>query len=88
VPRPGGGVDPVLVCILNLFLGGAGYLLLGQKRKGIIAIVVCAVFLFPPSCGTLSGVVAAFTAIDGYLQAQQLQEGKSIDQWTWFRNHR
>ena len=88
VRTTGGGVDPVLVCVLNLFLGGVGYLVLGQKAKGITAIIVCAILFFPPSCGTLSGAIAAFCAIDGFLQAAQLQKGKSIGHWTCFRNHR
>jgi hypothetical protein len=88
VLKPGGGVDPILVCVLNLLLGGVGYLVLGQKAKGITAIVACAILLLPPSCGTLSGVVAAFSAIDGYMQAEVLQNGKAIGQWTWFRDHK
>ncbi|MGZ5493105.1 MAG: hypothetical protein ACXW3E_06305 [Thermoanaerobaculia bacterium] len=92
VPRPGGGNlakarDPVLICILNLFLGGAGYLVLGQKIKGIMTIALCLILLFPPSCGTLSGVVAAIAAVDGYLQAEQLQQGNAIGPWTFFHNH-
>jgi hypothetical protein len=88
VLEPGGGVDPTLICVLNLLLGGVGYLVLGQKAKGIAAIVACAVLLFPPSCGTLSGVVAALSAVDGYMQAELLQSGKAIGQWTWFRDHK
>ncbi|HSP13811.1 MAG TPA: hypothetical protein VLV78_03550 [Thermoanaerobaculia bacterium] len=92
----GGGViqpsqppkDPILVCVLNLLvLGGVGSIIIGQKTKGIIAIVAWAILLVPPSCGTLSAVVAIAMAIDGYLQAQQLQQGKSIGQWTWFQQH-
>jgi len=81
--------DPILICVLNLLvLGGVGYIIMGQKMKGIIAIVAWLILLVPPSCGTLSGVVAVVAAIDGYLQAQQLQQGKPIGQWTWFQNHK
>lgn len=81
--------DPILVLILNLLLlGGVGYFILGQKTKGIVAIIAWVVLLVPPSCGTLSGVVAIVAAIDGYLQAQQLQQGKPVGQWTWFNDHR
>ncbi len=80
--------DPILVCILNLLvLGGVGYIIMGQKTKGIIAMVAWLILLVPPSCGSLSAVVAVVAAIDGYLQAQQLQQGKPIGQWTWFQNH-
>ena len=92
-PRPGGGnltktPDPVFISILNLFLGGAGYLVLGQRIKGITAIALCLILLFPPSCGTLSGVVAAIAAVDGYMQAEQVQQGNAIGSWTFFHNHR
>jgi hypothetical protein len=81
--------DPILICVLNLLvLGGVGYIIMGQKMKGIIAIVAWLILLVPPSCGTLSGVVAVVAATDGYLQAQQLQQGKPIGQWTWFQNHK
>lgn len=97
-PKGGGGgvlihpasgpQDPILICILNLLvLGGAGYLAMGQKGKGIIAVVAWLILLAPPSCGSASGVLAIVTAIDGYYQAQNLQQGNPIGRWTWFRKH-
>ena len=80
--------DPILICVLNLLVvGGVGYIIMGQKVKGIVAIVAWLILLVPPSCGTLSGAVAIFAAIDGYLQAEQLKQGKSIGPWTWFQQH-
>ncbi len=80
--------DPILICILNLLvLGGVGYIVMGQKTKGIVAIIAWLVLLVPPSCGTLSGAVAILAAVDGYLQAEQLKQGKSLGQWTWFQKH-
>lgn len=97
VPPAGGGElvypttppkDPILVLVLNLLLaGGVGYIILGQKTKGIVAIVAYVILLFV-TCGAGSGVVAIVAAIDGYLQAQQLQQGKPVGQWTWFNDHR
>ena len=94
---PGGGdlvhpttppKDPILVLVLNLLLaGGVGYIIMGQKTKGIVAIVAYVILLFV-TCGAGSGVVAIVAAIDGYLQAQQLQQGKPVGQWTWFNDHR
>lgn len=94
---PGGGElvypttppkDPILVLVLNLLLaGGVGYIIMGQKTKGIVAIVAYVILLFV-TCGAGSGVVAIVAAIDGYLQAQQLQQGKPVGQWTWFNDHR
>ena len=80
--------DPILVLVLNLLLaGGVGYIILGQKTKGIVAIVAYVILLFV-TCGAGSGLVAILAAIDGYLQAQQLQQGKPVGQWTWFNDHR
>ncbi|HEX6088079.1 MAG TPA: hypothetical protein VF266_26350 [Thermoanaerobaculia bacterium] len=73
--------------ILNLLVaGGVGYIIMGQKTKGIVAIVVWLVGLV--ACGIPSGLVAIVAAIDGYMQAQQLQAGHPVGQWTWFQDHR
>ena len=80
--------DPELVAALNLLPGAAGgYARLGQKKKAIAALIVWIVFLVPPSCGIVSGVVAIVAAIDGYQQARHLKNGHPIGQWTWFRKH-
>lgn len=80
--------DPILVLILNLLLlGGVGYIILGQKVKGIVAIVTCLIVAVP-TCGTASLLLALVTAIDGYLQAQQLQQGHPVGPWTFFNDHR
>jgi hypothetical protein len=96
-PASGGGAvippstppkDPILILILNLLVaGGVGYILIGQKMKGIIAIV-CYVILLFVTCGVGSGIIAIVAAIDGYLQTQQLQQGKSIGEWTFFNDHK
>lgn len=80
--------DPILVLILNLLLlGGVGYIIMGQKTKGIVAIIVYLVVAIP-TCGAGSGLLAVVAAIDGYLQAQQLQAGHPVAQWTFFNDHR
>ena len=80
--------DPILVLVLNLLaFGGVGYLVLGQKTKGIVAIVAW-VLLLIPTCGTVSGVISIVAAVDGFLQAQHLQQGRSIAEWTFFNDHR
>lgn len=79
--------DPILVLVLNLLLlGGVGYIIMGQKTKGIVAIVAWVLGL--ATCGVVSGLVGIFGAIDGYLQAQQLQQGHPVGQWTFFNDHR
>jgi hypothetical protein len=80
--------DPVMILLLNLFIfGGLGYIIMGQKTKGIVAIAV-ALIVAIPTCGTATLAVGAFGAIDGYLQAQQLKAGHPVGQWTFFNDHR
>lgn len=100
-PPPGGGSssgeliypttppkDPILVLVLNLLVaGGVGYIIMGQKVKGIVAIVAWLVLLVV-TCGAGSGLVAIVAAVDGYLQAQQLQAGHPVGPWTFFNDHR
>jgi len=79
--------DPVLVLVLNLLvLGGVGYIIMGQKTKGIVAIVAWLLGLL--TCGIGSGIVALVGAIDGYMQAQHLKAGTPVGQWTFFKDHR
>ena len=79
--------DPVLILVLNLLLfGGVGYFIIGQKLKGIAAIVLWALGLF--TCGIGSGIVMIVGAIDGWMQAQQLQAGNPVAQWTFFQDHK
>jgi hypothetical protein len=87
-PTQGGGnVDPRLIFVLNLLAGACGgYFLLGQKQKGIAALVLFALLFIPPSCGTGSMIVALVTAVDGYLQAQQRAAARKIGRWTFFRS--
>jgi hypothetical protein len=79
--------DPILVLVLNLLLfGSVGYFLIGQKFKGIIASILWVALLFS-TCGVGTGIVAILGAVDGYLQAQQLEAGFPVAQFTFFRDH-
>jgi hypothetical protein len=79
--------DPILVLVLNLLLaGGVGYIIMGQKTKGIVAIVLWILGL--ATCGIGSGIVGLVGAIDGYMQAQHLQAGHPVGEWTFFKDHR
>ena len=78
----------MLILILNLLLfGGVGYIVMGQKTKGIVAIIVALVIAIP-TCGAGSLLVGALGAVDGYLQAMQLKAGHPVGQWTFFNDHR
>lgn len=76
-PPPRGGVfspphDPILIFILNLVCaGGVGYFLIGQRTKGIIAMVLFFAIAWP-TCFAGSGIIAMAAAVDGYLQAKKL----------------
>jgi hypothetical protein len=96
-PAPAGGgdivypqqppKDPVLIAVLNLIVAGClGYFMIGQKMKGIVAVIAWCLGLF--SCGIVSGLVAIVAAIDVYLQAQQLKAGVPVAQWTFFNDHK
>lgn len=91
-PATGGGApaprDPILVLIANLLgLGGIGYLLLGRRKKGIIAIVLFCIAAVL-TCGWGGFVISAITAVDGYMQAQHVRNGRTIDDATFFNQWR
>jgi hypothetical protein len=79
--------EPVLILVLNLIFVCIGYFILGQWQKGIAALVA-ALVIGIPTCGFGIGAVAVATAIDGFMQAQQLQQGFAVAQWTFFKDHR
>jgi hypothetical protein len=80
--------DPILILVLNLLLlGGVGYIVMGQKTKGIVAIAA-SVVIGVLTCGAGAVAIGAFGAVDGYLQAMQLKAGHPVGQWTFFNDHR
>lgn len=88
IPPPNPPKESWLIALLNLIVaGGLGYILMGQKMKGIVAIVIYLVLL-PLTCGTGSAVLAVLTAIDGYMQGELQKQGKNLGEWTFFNDHR
>lgn len=82
--------DPVLILVLNLIFLCVGYFIYGQWQKGLAAIAI-ALVLTVGTCfmGTPAlPLLAIVTAIDGYMQADQLKKGLPLAQWTFFQNHR
>jgi hypothetical protein len=78
--------DPILTLVLNL-CAGVGYLWIGQKMKGIAAIVLWFVVGIP-TCGSGAGILSILYAVDGFMQAKQLKDGFPLGPWTFFTNHR
>ena len=67
--------NPVVVGILNLFLlGGVGYLMMGQQKKGIMSIVATLLL----SCMGIGMIIPWITAYDAYLLGQKLQAGEAV----------
>jgi len=77
-------VLPVNAFIFNLLVGAClGYFRIGQTQKAWTALAAFVLLMFPTWCiGSL--VVSLAAAIDGYLQASQLEAGHTIAQWTFF----
>src|SRR5437016_855513 len=77
IPPPPDAKDPVLILVLNLLVAGClGYFLMGQKTKGIAALVAWILGL--ATCGIVSAIVGIVAGIDGYLQAQHHKAGYSL----------
>ena len=82
------GANPILVAILNFFLGGVGYFLIGQKTKGIWGTVVSIILwilsfvlgiLIIPF--VLLVIWNVLLTIDGYKVASKLAGGESLDEF-------
>lgn len=66
--------NPIILAILNGFMGAVGYFLIGQKKKAIISFVIFAV----TTCFGLSWIWVLITMYDAYLLGQKLAAGESI----------
>ena len=68
--------NPVVFGLLNLLLGGVGYLYVGQIKKGILSILICTV----GGCASmgLGYLFVLATAYDAYLLGLKLQSGQPI----------
>ena len=67
--------SPLAIGVFNLlFLGGGGYLMIGQRRKAILAMVSTMI----SACVCVGLVIPLVTAVDAYRLACKLQAGESI----------
>lgn len=79
-------VNPVLATIIGLFIPGLPSLIwFGQKTKGIVMIIafLLGIFIIP-----IAGpwIVAIFGAIDAYQLSGRVNNGETLDEWTFFWN--
>ncbi len=73
--------DPIIAAVLSLLLfGGVGQLYLGQQKKGIILIVATILL----SCIGIGVIVWIVGAIDAYVIADRLKQGKSVGDMEFF----
>ena len=76
--------DPVLMAVLSgCCIAGLGQIVVGQTTKGVVCLVVAVGF------GVLTaGVSAVITwpllAIDAYLIAKKLADGRPVGEWEFF----
>ncbi len=66
--------NPVILALLNGFMGALGYFLMGQKKKAMIGAVIFIV----TTCVGLSWIWMLIAMYDAYLLGQKLASGESI----------
>ena len=74
------GKEPVIACVLSLFIVGSGQAYNGEWAKGAFLLVTCVVAAWF-SCGTFWLVWALVSAIDAYRVAAKL---KTANNWNWW----
>jgi hypothetical protein len=69
--------NPVLIGLLNGFLGCGGYLLMGQTKKGLF---MAGIVILTSWCMGLGFIMMLVAMYDAYLLGQKLASGESIGQ--------
>lgn len=87
--QPKGQVSVVAAGLLNWLWAGAGYFIIGQKTKGIVAcgVTLCLLIIAVITCGI--GIIlfvpyVIATIIDAVLLAQRVNRGETIGEWQFF----
>lgn len=73
--------NPIVLALLNLFICGipVGYFMMGQTKKGIVALVITWVLNMFGGIGMMLTLVWAY---DAYLLGQKLAAGETITDTT------
>jgi len=70
------GANPIVYALLNIILGCVGYFVMGQSKKGMLALVYYILGLW---CFIIPGWILLFCFVyDAYLLGQKLAAGESI----------
>lgn len=76
--------DPVLMAVLSgCCIAGLGQIVLGQTTKGV-AILLASLVLGVLTMGVSIFITWPLGAIDAYLIAKKLREGRVVGQWECF----
>ncbi len=76
--------NPLLMAFLSgCCITGLGQIILGQTVKGIVMLIVSAIFIFA-TAGFGALITVPLIGIDAYMIAKKLQEGKSVEEWEFF----
>lgn len=74
-------LDPIIAAVLSLCIPGLSQILMGQVVKGVVLLL--ATFVLTVLC--LIGIVGfPLAAIDAYLIAKKIQDGRAIQEWEFF----
>ena len=89
IPKPTENVSVGMAGILNWIWPGMGYVLIGQKSKGIVWCVLTFFFfiLVFSTCGFGIIIMIPFiiiSIIDAILLAQRINKGEQIGEWQFF----
>jgi TM2 domain-containing membrane protein YozV len=76
--------DPVLMAVLSgCCIAGLGQIILGQVTKGVV-ILLGSIALGAVTMGVSVFVTWPLGAIDAYMIAKKLKEGRIVGQWEFF----
>jgi TM2 domain-containing membrane protein YozV len=82
--------DPILMAVLSFFIPWLGQLVLGQTAKGIVMFLLTPILfaIFVIATLGMGLIVLPFVdliaAVDAYLLAKKLKEGRAIGNWEFF----
>jgi hypothetical protein len=76
--------SPTRTALLSCFLGGAGQISIGQKKKGAVIICVAVLGILAYGVGTL--VVTVIGVYDAYVIGGRYQTHGKVGEWEWFWN--